>query len=65
MINWKQAAKYYRSQFLLWVQAYNELADVYKIAESRSVGNGVTFTYRLNDTYEVVDISTDTPEDDA
>jgi hypothetical protein len=45
MINWKRAAKYFWEQFRLWVKAYNELADIYMIDESWSVGNAVTFTY--------------------
>ncbi len=39
MINWKQVAKWYRQQFLLWVKCYNEIADVYMVGESWSVGS--------------------------
>ena len=45
MINWKSVAKYYyeefrfyREQFMLWVEAYNDVADVYMIDESWSAG---------------------------
>jgi len=39
MINWKAAAKFWYSQFLLWEKAYNQLADVYMIDESFSAGS--------------------------
>lgn len=39
MINWKSAAKYYRRQFMLWAKSYNQIADVYMIGESWSVGS--------------------------
>jgi len=45
MINWKEAAKYYRKQFLLWVQTYNSIADVYMIDQSWSVGSENTTVY--------------------
>ena len=38
MINWKKVAKYFYQQFHLWVKTYNEIADVYMIAESWSTG---------------------------
>ena len=41
-MNWKEVAKYYRKQFLLWVQTYNSIADVYMIDQSWSVGSGAT-----------------------
>lgn len=39
MINWKSAAKFWYSQFLLWEKAYNEVADRYMIVESWSTGS--------------------------
>jgi hypothetical protein len=36
MAIWKFVAKFWYSQFLLWVKAYNEVADRYMIAESWS-----------------------------
>lgn len=39
MINWKKVAKYFYQQFRLWVKAYNQVADVYMINESCSVGS--------------------------
>jgi len=39
-MNWKAAAKYFWSQFRLWVGAYNEIADRYMIDESVSGGPG-------------------------
>jgi len=39
MINWKSVAKYFYQQFKLWVKAYNQVADVYMIDESWSVGS--------------------------
>ena len=39
MINWKAVAKYFYQQFRLWVKAYNQVADVYMIGESWSVGS--------------------------
>lgn len=47
MINWKQATKYYREQFLLWVKSYNEIADIYMIDESWSAANPASVTVRL------------------
>jgi hypothetical protein len=48
-MNWKEVAKYfwkyYRSQFLLWVEMYNEVADVYMIDQSWSVGSENTTVY--------------------
>jgi len=46
-INWKQAAKWYREQFLLWARAYNEIADIYMIEESLSAGNPYSATVHL------------------
>jgi hypothetical protein len=45
MINWKSAAKYFYQQFLLWVKAYNQVADVYMIGESWSVGSPYSVTH--------------------
>jgi hypothetical protein len=43
---WKQIAKYFRRQFLLWRDMYNEVADVYMIDESwSSAGDSVTVCY--------------------
>jgi hypothetical protein len=39
MISFKAAAKYFYQQFKLWVKAYNQVADVYMIDESWSVGS--------------------------
>lgn len=39
MINWKAVAKYFYQQFMLWVKAYNQVADVYMVGESWSVGS--------------------------
>lgn len=39
MINWKLVAKYFYQQFRLWVKAYNQIADVYMICETMSVGS--------------------------
>ena len=52
MINWKDAAKYFYRQFRLWVEAYNQVADVYMIGESWSAGPAcysVTITKRAGD----------------
>jgi hypothetical protein len=38
VINWKLVAKYFYQQFVLWVKAYNEVANRYMIAESWSTG---------------------------
>ena len=46
-VNWKQAAKWYREQFLLWARAYNEIADIYMIEESLSAGNPYSATVHL------------------
>ena len=39
MINWKWVAKFWYQQFILWRNAYNEVADRYMIAESWSGGS--------------------------
>jgi len=44
-MNWKAIAKYYRSQFLLWVKAYNEIGDRYMIDRSVTKSDAVTFRY--------------------
>lgn len=45
-IDWKAAARWYRDQFLVWHDGYNELADQYMIGMSHSAGAeaAVTFT---------------------
>lgn len=48
MINWKVAAKFWYSQFSLWQKAYNEIADVYMIDESFSVGTENTTVTRTD-----------------
>jgi len=44
-INWKAAAKWYREQFLVWRDGYNELADQYMIGTSYSAGAEAAVTF--------------------
>jgi hypothetical protein len=45
-MNWKAAAKYFYHQFLLWVKAYNEIADIYMIDTTTTSNNAVTYQYQ-------------------
>ena len=44
-INWKAAAKWYREQFLVWRDGYNELAEQYMIGASYSAGAEAAATF--------------------
>ena len=48
-MNWKLAAKFWYSQFKLWRDCYNEIADKYMISESHSGGapDGVSTTTKF------------------
>ena len=48
MYNWKKAAKYFWSQFILWRNAYNEVADRYMIANTERTGDSAkTFVFKV------------------
>jgi len=44
-MNWKRAAKHFYRQFLLWVKAYNSVADIYMIDTATTSDNAVTYRF--------------------
>lgn len=56
-MNWKAACKHFYQQFRLWVKAYNQVADVYMIAESWSSGApSYSITYLSNHEHRKIHI---------